>query len=153
MGRPLVWARDNNHEFIVCAWQVRRLISGGFDSIHVMSLPFRENIRRPDRDNAIDQFLRDDVTAMEKAAWNEIFTEIPRQLSVEEKCIWLGGLTDVALGSDAFFPFSDSIHRAAASGVNYILEPGGSARDDAVIQAANSYNMTLVFSGLRLFHH
>lgn len=119
----------------------------------VMSLPFRQNIRRPDRDNAMDQFLRDDVTAMEKAAWNQIFTEIPRQLSVEEKRIWLDGQTDVALGSDAFFPFSDSIHRAAASGVKYILEPGGSTRDDAVIQAANSYNMTLVFSGLRLFHH
>jgi phosphoribosylaminoimidazolecarboxamide formyltransferase/IMP cyclohydrolase len=119
----------------------------------VISLPFRAEIRRPDRDNAIDQFLRDDVTPQEKAAWNEIFTEIPRQLSVDEKRAWLDGMTDVALGSDAFFPFSDSIHRSAASGVKYVLEPGGSARDDAVIQVANSYNMTMVFSGLRLFHH
>lgn len=119
----------------------------------VTGLPFKQDVRRPDRDNAIDQFLRDDVTLREKEAWREIFTEIPQQLSLDEKRSWLGGLKGVALGSDAFFPFSDSIHRAAASGVGYVLEPGGSARDDAVILAANSYNMTLVFSGLRLFHH
>jgi len=118
-----------------------------------MSLPFNADIRRPDRDNAIDQFLRDDVTSMEKEAWGEVFTEVPRQLSPEEKRTWLDGMTSVSLGSDAFFPFSDSIHRAAASGVKYVLEPGGSARDEAVIEAANDYGMTVVFSGLRLFHH
>jgi phosphoribosylaminoimidazolecarboxamide formyltransferase/IMP cyclohydrolase len=119
----------------------------------VMDLPFRAGIKRPDRDNAIDQYLRDDVTPAEKAAWDEVFSEIPRQLTPEEKRAWLDGLTNVSLGSDAFFPFSDSIHRAAATGVKYIVEPGGSTRDDAVIQAANEYGMTMAFSGLRLFHH
>jgi phosphoribosylaminoimidazolecarboxamide formyltransferase/IMP cyclohydrolase len=118
-----------------------------------MNLPFKPGTRRPDRDNAIDQYLRDDVTPTEKEAWADIFTEIPRQLSSDEKRSWLAGMTGVTLGSDAFFPFSDSIHRAAASGVKYVLEPGGSARDDAVIKAADDYHMTLVFSGLRLFHH
>ncbi len=118
-----------------------------------MNLQFKPEIRRPDRDNAIDQFLRDDVTPHEKDAWSEIFTSIPRQISSDERRIWLDNLTGVVLGSDAFFPFSDSIHRAAASGVKYVLEPGGSARDDAVIHTANDYGMTMVFSGLRLFHH
>jgi AICAR transformylase/IMP cyclohydrolase PurH len=119
----------------------------------VLSLPFKNSIKRPDRDNAIDQFLRDDVTPNEKVAWGEIFTHLPDQLTADEKRAWLDGLTDVTLGSDAFFPFSDSIHRAAQSGVKYVLEPGGSARDDAIIQAANDYGMTMVFSGVRLFHH
>jgi AICAR transformylase/IMP cyclohydrolase PurH len=118
-----------------------------------MELPFRDGVRRADRDNAIDQYLREDVTPFEKAAWGEIFSSTPRELASEEKRAWLDSMAGVALGSDAFFPFSDSIHRAAASGVKYVLEPGGSTRDDAVILAANDYGMTLVFSGLRLFHH
>jgi phosphoribosylaminoimidazolecarboxamide formyltransferase / IMP cyclohydrolase len=119
----------------------------------VLALPFRPETRRPERDNAIDQFLRDDVTPNEKAAWSEIFTQIPRQLTPDEKRAWLNDLTDVALGSDAFFPFSDSLHRAAASGVKYVFEPGGSARDADVIAAANAYGMTMAFTGVRLFHH
>jgi phosphoribosylaminoimidazolecarboxamide formyltransferase/IMP cyclohydrolase len=120
---------------------------------HIMNLPFKPDIKRPDRDNAIDQFLRDDVTPNEKIAWEDIFTNLPRQLTPEEKREWLSALTRVTCGSDAFFPFRDSIDRAAASGVKYVLEPGGSARDDAVIQAADEYGMTMVFSGVRLFHH
>jgi phosphoribosylaminoimidazolecarboxamide formyltransferase/IMP cyclohydrolase len=119
----------------------------------VLALPFRVGIKRPERDNAIDQFLRDDITPAEKTFWNEVFTEIPQQITLEEKRAWLGGLTDVTLGSDAFFPFADSIHRAAASGVKYVLEPGGSTRDAEIIAAANAYGMTMVFSGVRLFHH
>jgi AICAR transformylase/IMP cyclohydrolase PurH len=119
----------------------------------VLSLPFKPDIKRPERDNAIDQFLRDDVTPAEKAAWPEIFTYIPAQLTRDEKRAWLGGLTDVALGSDAFFPFSDSIHRAAASGVKYVFEPGGSTRDADVIAAADDYGMAMAFTGVRLFHH
>jgi phosphoribosylaminoimidazolecarboxamide formyltransferase/IMP cyclohydrolase len=119
----------------------------------VLGLPFRPGIKRPDRDNAIDQFLQPDVTEMEKAAWNEIFTEIPVQLSLAERRAWLNTFKGVTLGSDAFFPFRDSIDRAAMSGVSYVLEPGGSNRDDAVIQAADEYGMTMVFSGIRLFHH
>lgn len=119
----------------------------------VLDLPFKPGTKRPERDNAIDQFLRDDVTPREKASWPELFTEIPRQLSPEERRVWLDTLTGVSLGSDAFFPFSDSIHRAAASGVKYIFEPGGSARDAEVIQAADDYGMTMAFTGVRLFHH
>ncbi len=119
----------------------------------VLSLAFKPGIKRPDRDNAIDQFLRDDVTQNEKADWGNIFAQAPRQLTLDEKQQWLSKLDSVTLGSDAFFPFRDSIDRAAVSGVNYVLEPGGSTRDDVVIQAANEYGMTMVFSGVRLFHH
>lgn len=119
----------------------------------VLNLPFKDGIKRPDRDNAIDQFLRDDVTPNEKADWGNVFVQIPPQLTPDEKREWLSKLDSVTLGSDAFFPFRDSVDRAAASGVKYVLEPGGSNRDDAVIQAANEYNMTMIFSGVRLFHH
>jgi AICAR transformylase/IMP cyclohydrolase PurH len=119
----------------------------------VKNLPFRPEIKRPERDNAIDQFLRDDITPNEKANWGEIFVTIPRQLTPDEKRSWLDGLDGVALGSDAFFPFRDSIDRAAASGVKYVLEPGGSTRDSDVIAAADEYGMAMVFSGVRLFHH
>lgn len=119
----------------------------------VLALPFKEGIKRPDRDNAIDQFLQPDVTLAEKKNWVNVFTQIPKQLSDEERRLWLDGLTDVVLGSDAFFPFRDSIDRAARSGVKYILQPGGSNRDADVIAACDKYGMTMVFSGLRLFHH
>jgi phosphoribosylaminoimidazolecarboxamide formyltransferase / IMP cyclohydrolase len=119
----------------------------------VLGLPFKPGIKRPDRDNAIDQFLQPDVTAAEKAVWGDVFTEIPAQLTAEERRAWLDTLSGVTLGSDAFFPFRDSIDRAAKSGVRYVLEPGGSNRDDAVIQAADEYGLTMVFSGVRLFHH
>ena len=120
---------------------------------YVLDLPFKSGIKRPDRDNAIDQFLRDDVTSNEKADWKDIFAQTPRQLTLDEKREWLSQLDSVTLGSDAFFPFRDSIDRAAASGVKFVLEPGGSTRDDAVIQAADEYGMTMIFSGVRLFHH
>ncbi|MCZ2122132.1 MAG: phosphoribosylaminoimidazolecarboxamide formyltransferase [Anaerolineales bacterium] len=119
----------------------------------VLDLPFKTNIKRPDRDNAIDQFLRDDITDNEKADWINIFAHTPRQLTPSEKHEWLSQLDFTTLGSDAFFPFRDSIDRASASGVKYVLQPGGSNRDDAVIQAANEYGMTMIFSGVRLFHH
>lgn len=119
----------------------------------VLALPFKEGIKRPDRDNAIDQFLQTDVTDAEKQNWKNVFTEIPNQLSAAERRAWLDGLTDVTLGSDAFFPFRDSIDRAAKSGVKYVLQPGGSTRDEDVIAACDEYGMTMVFSGLRLFHH
>jgi phosphoribosylaminoimidazolecarboxamide formyltransferase / IMP cyclohydrolase len=119
----------------------------------VLALPFKEGIKRPDRDNAIDQFLQPDVTDAEKKNWSNVFTHIPEQLSDEERRAWLDGLNDVVLGSDAFFPFRDSIDRAAKSGVKYVLQPGGSNRDADVITACDEYGMTMVFSGLRLFHH
>jgi phosphoribosylaminoimidazolecarboxamide formyltransferase/IMP cyclohydrolase len=119
----------------------------------VLGLKFRAGVKRPDKDNAIDQFLQADVTPAEKAGWGEVFEESPRQLSPEERRRWLDGTADVTLGSDAFFPFRDSIDRAAMSGVQYVLQPGGSSRDDAVIQACDEYGMVMVFSGVRLFHH
>lgn len=119
----------------------------------VLALPFKPGVKRPDRDNFIDQFLRDDVTSNEKAGWGALFEKVPAQLTPEEKREWLTKMKNVSVGSDAFFPFRDSIDRAAASGARYVVEPGGSVRDDIVIQAANEYGMTLVFSGVRLFHH
>jgi phosphoribosylaminoimidazolecarboxamide formyltransferase/IMP cyclohydrolase len=120
---------------------------------NVLNLPFKQGIKRPERDNAIDQFLRDDVTPNEKADWDQIFAQTPRQLTPDEKREWLSKLDSVTLGSDAFFPFRDSVDRAAVSGVKYVLEPGGSNRDEDVIRAANEYGMTMIFSGVRLFHH
>src|SRR5512134_2715762 len=119
----------------------------------VLALPFKEGIKRPDRDNAIDQFLQPDVTDAEKKNWSNVFAHIPDQLTNKERRAWLDGLTNVVLGSDAFFPFRDSIDRAAKSGVKYVLQPGGSNRDEDVISACDEYGMTMVFSGLRLFHH
>ena len=119
----------------------------------VLGLKFRPETHRPERDNAIDQFLREDVTPPERAGWPEIFSELPEQLTPQEKRSWLDGMQEVVLGSDAFFPFRDSIDRAAQSGVGYVLQPGGSARDDVVIQACDEYGMAMVFSGVRLFHH
>jgi len=119
----------------------------------VLGLPFKSDIKRPDRDNAIDQFLQPDVTEAEKANWKNVFAESPRQLTVEERREWLDGMSDVVLGSDAFFPFRDSIDRAVRSGVKYVLQPGGSNRDEDVIAACDEYGMTMIFSGVRLFHH
>jgi phosphoribosylaminoimidazolecarboxamide formyltransferase/IMP cyclohydrolase len=119
----------------------------------VLELPFKPDIKRPDRDNAIDQFLQPDVTDAEKANWSNIFTGSPHQLTAEERRAWLDGMSDVVLGSDAFFPFRDSIDRASKSGVKYVVQPGGSNRDEDVITACDEYGMIMVFSGVRLFHH
>lgn len=119
----------------------------------VLGLPFKQGIKRPDRDNAIDQYLQPDVTDAEKRNWLNVFSSLPEQLPSEERRAWLAGLRGVTLGSDAFFPFRDSIDRAARSGVKYVLQPGGSNRDEDVIAACDEYDMTMVFSGLRLFHH
>lgn len=119
----------------------------------VLGLPFKSDVKRPDRDNAIDQFLQLDVTEAEKANWVNVFTETPRQLTAQERRAWLDDMSNVVLGSDAFFPFRDSIDRASKSGVKYVLQPGGSNRDEDVIAACDEYGMTMVFSGVRLFHH
>lgn len=119
----------------------------------VLGLPFKEGIKRPDRDNAIDQFLQPDVTNAERKNWVNVFSHVPDQLPADERRAWLDGLTNVTLGSDAFFPFRDSIDRAARSGVKYVLQPGGSNRDQEVVVACDEYGMTMVFTGQRLFHH
>lgn len=123
-------------------------------SPQVLNLPFKKEIKRADRDNAIDVYIGDnseDVLA--EGRWEAVFTEKPAAFTREEKRAWLDRMTDVALGSDAFFPFSDNIDRAAKSGVKYVVEPGGSVRDDAVIAACNEYGMAMAFTGIRLFHH
>jgi phosphoribosylaminoimidazolecarboxamide formyltransferase / IMP cyclohydrolase len=119
----------------------------------VLGLEFREGVRRPDRDNAIDQLLQPEVTGAEKQSWASTFKSLPAPLSADERRRWLDQTRGVTLGSDAFFPFRDSIDRAAKSGVHYVLQPGGSTRDEEVIAACDEYGMTMVFSGLRLFHH
>ena len=120
----------------------------------VMNLPFKEKIRRADRDNAIDLYIGDEyMDVLADGAWENIFTEKPEVFTKEEKREWLDKLTDVTLGSDAFFPFFDNIERAHKSGVKYIAQPGESVRDDAVIDCCNKYNMAMAFTGIRLFHH
>ncbi len=123
-------------------------------SPQVMDLPFVDSIRRADRDNAIDLYIGEDyMDVLADGAWQAIFKEKPDVFTREAKREWLDKLTDVALGSDAFFPFGDNIERAHRSGVKYIAQPGGSVRDDNVIETCNKYGMAMVFTGLRLFHH
>ena len=120
----------------------------------VLNLPFRADMKRADRDNVIDGYINkneEDVCA--DGIWQKYFTEQPAPLTAEEIREYLDTITGVALGSDAFFPFSDSIERAKKSGVSYVAEPGGSIRDDAVIEACNKYGMIMAFTGMRLFHH
>ena len=120
----------------------------------VMALPFVDGIRRADRDNAIDVYIseeHDDV--LKPGAWEPIFRERPEVLTMEEKKAWIAQNTNVALGSDAFFPFGDNIERAHKSGVRYISQPGGSVRDDHVIATCDKYGIAMAFTGIRLFHH
>ena len=120
----------------------------------VLALPFKEGIKRADRDNAIDLYIGEEyMDVLADGTWENIFTEKPEVFTREEKRAWLDKLTGVALGSDAFFPFGDNIERAHKSGVTYIAEPGGSIRDDNVIDTCNKYNMAMAFTGIRLFHH
>ena len=120
----------------------------------VLSLPFKPEIRRPDRDNTIDVYISDDyLDVLDEGAWQQYFTRRPDPLSREEKRKWLDKVSGVSLGSDAFFPFGDNIERAHRSGVSYIVEAGGSIRDDNVIEVCDKYGITMAMCGIRLFHH
>ncbi len=120
----------------------------------VLNLPFLPGVKRPDRDNAIDVYISDDYEdLLTDGNWEHLFSHKPEAFTKEEKRAYLSTISGVALGSDAFFPFGDNIERAAKSGVTYIAEPGGSIRDDNVIEACNKYNMAMAFTGMRLFHH
>lgn len=120
----------------------------------VLSLPFKDEIKRPDRDNAIDIYISDDYEdLLEDGVWQTLFTHKPDPFTREEKKAYLAGITGVALSSDAFFPFGDNIERAAKSGVKYIAQPGGSIRDDNVIETCNRFGMAMAFTKMRLFHH
>ena len=123
-------------------------------SPQVLGLPFKEDIRRAERDNAIDVYMGDEyMDLLADGAWEAIFTEKPSVFTREEKRDWLDKLEGVALGSDAFFPFGDNIERAHKSGVAFVAQPGGSIRDDNVIETCNKYGMVMSFTGIRLFHH
>ena len=123
-------------------------------SPQVLSLPFKADIRRPDRDNTIDVYISDDYEdVLADGVWQNLFTEKPEPLTREEKKAWIAQLSGVALGSDAFFPFGDNIERAHRSGVDYIAQAGGSIRDDNVIETCDKYNIAMAMTGLRLFHH
>lgn len=120
----------------------------------VLGLQFVDNIRRADRDNAIDVYIGDDyMDVLADGRWESIFKVKPEIFTKEEKRAWLDKMSDVALGSDAFFPFGDNIDRAYKSGVKYVAQPGGSVRDDQVIETCNKYGMAMAFTGIRLFHH
>ena len=123
-------------------------------SPQVLGLQFVDKIKRADRDNAIDLYIGEDyMDVLAEGAWQKIFKIKPEIFTAEEKRAWLDKNTDVALGSDAFFPFGDNIERAHRSGVKYVAEPGGSIRDDHVIETCNKYGMVMCFTGIRLFHH
>ena len=120
----------------------------------VLNLPFRDDVRRPNRDNAIDVYISDDYEdVLADGIWQDLFTEKPEPLTREEKKAWIAQLHGVALGSDAFFPFGDNIERAHRSGVDYIAQAGGSIRDDNVIETCDKYNIAMAMTGLHLFHH
>ncbi len=120
----------------------------------VLNLPFKKGIRRADRDNTIDVYISDDyMDVLADGMWEQFFDVKPEPLTREEKRAWLDTMSGVALGSDAFFPFGDNIERAHRSGVEYIAQPGGSIRDDNVIETCNKYNIAMAFTGIRLFHH
>jgi phosphoribosylaminoimidazolecarboxamide formyltransferase/IMP cyclohydrolase/phosphoribosylaminoimidazolecarboxamide formyltransferase len=121
----------------------------------VLNLPFRSDIPRPNRDNAIDVYLNDDewMDVLDEGKWQQFFTERPEPMTKEKKRAWLANFKETALASDAFFPFSDNIERAFRSGVKYIAQPGGSVRDEDVIKACDEHGIAMVFTGLRLFHH
>lgn len=120
----------------------------------VLNLPFKAEIGRPDRDNAIDNYIGEEyMDVLADGAWERVFTEKPSVFTAEEKKEWLSQMDNIVLGSDAFFPFSDNVERARKSGVKYIVQPGGSVRDDIVIECADKYNMVMVNNGVRLFHH
>ena len=120
----------------------------------VLALPFKAEVRRPDRDNAIDVYISEEwEDLLETDDWKRVFTEKPEPLTREEKKAYLKGITGVSLGSDAFFPFGDNVERAHKSGVSYIAQSGGSIRDDNVIETADKYNIAMAFTHIRLFHH
>ena len=123
-------------------------------SEQVLNLPFRDDVKRVDRDNAIDLYIGEDyMDVLADGAWENVFTTKPDVFTKEAKREWLDKMEDVALGSDAFFPFGDNIERAHRSGVKYVAEPGGSIRDDNVIETCDKYDMVMAFTGIRLFHH
>jgi len=121
---------------------------------YVLELQFRDDLRRPERDNAIELYISDDYDdVLTDGVWQTIFTKRPPELTREERKTWISGANGIALGSDAFFPFGDNIERAKRSGVKYIAEPGGSIRDDNVIETCDKYDIVMAFTGMRLFHH
>ena len=119
----------------------------------VLEATFKDGLNRAERNNAIDQYLLEHPTPLEERAWKEAFDPAPDALTPQERADWIARMDGIALASDAFFPFRDSIDRAAQSGVTYVVQPGNSARDDIVIEACNEHGMAMAFSGLRLFHH
>jgi phosphoribosylaminoimidazolecarboxamide formyltransferase / IMP cyclohydrolase len=136
-----------------------RLAAGKADTWYLrqhprtLSLEFREGLDRVDRDNAIDQFLRDDLTPAEEGIWRTSFTSVPTRLTAQERRDWLNSQTGVTLASDAFIPFRDNVDRAHASGVEFIVQPGGAQREADIVAACDQYGMLMVCTGLRLFHH
>ena len=120
----------------------------------MLGLPFKDDVRRPDRDNAIDVYIGDEYEdILADGAWQRVFTEKPKVFTKEEKRAWIATAKDIALGSDAFFPFGDNIERARKSGVKYVAQTGGSIRDDNVIETADKFGMAMAMTHIRLFHH
>src|SRR5947207_594779 len=145
---------DSNPMRSRCSRRNAAAVTPSCRSIRGTSLPLRADLDRVDRDNAIDQYLRDDLTPAEDTFWLSSFSSSPPpRLSPEARRAWLNTLHGVTLGSDAFIPFRDNVDRAHASGVDYVVQPGGALREQDIIAACDEYGMAMVCTGLRLFHH
>ena len=152
--RQSVSVQVSSQEYIVHVLQAIRLIYGAEDKHRSDWFAVVDGIKRADRDNAIDVYISDEyMDVLADGVWEKTFKVKPEVFTKEEQRAWLDKNTDVALGSDAFFPFGDNIERAKKSGVTVIAQPGGSIRDDNVIETCNKYNMCMSFTGIRLFHH
>ena len=153
-AEPSVWEPDSNPAFTAPDWQARRRTNGICASMRVLSLPFKAEVKRAERDNAIDVYLSEDYEdVIGRGNWQQLFTENPEAFARSEQRAYLASLSGVCLGSDAFFPFGDNIERAAKQRDLYPAQPGGSIRDDLVIEACDKHKMVMAMTGMRLFHH
>ena len=151
-----IWHRAGQQSRIHCTRLAGSKADNWFlrQSAQVLGLQFVDSLGRADRDNTIDLYIGEEYEdVLKEGQWQKLFKVKPEVFTREAKRAWLNKMQNVTLGSDAFFPFSDNIERAYKSGVKYIVQPGGSVRDDLVIECCNKYNMAMVFTGIRLFHH
>ena len=118
-----------------------------------VGLKFKKGVKRPDKNNGVDLYLRDDLTDIEEKMWQELFKEVPIRLTASEKESWIKGITGITMASDGFFPFRDNIDHASTCGIKYVVQPGGSIADPGIIEACDDYDMVMVNSGIRVFHH
>lgn len=151
----MYWYRAGQQSRIQCARLAGAKAAVWYLRQHptAMTLPFKQGVKRQDQVNAVEEYVRDEMTPAQRRQWGALFDEAPRMLTSREKQEWLEGLQGVALGSDGYIPFRDTIDCAAQYGVSYVVQPGGSLRDQDVTDACDTYDMVMSLTGVRLFHH